>query len=169
MVAAVGGAEPTLTCNSSAHGDGFAQAQLWFNKPSTDPQRWQFQLCQPAALPEAFQGPQCLPRVLLGCSGSAGFHTWAVPRSAKPDIPARKGILTEERTLPGVLRAVMGEFKAGHEAPHFDLCGDLQSEEKIPVFSYPYVEVENQHAERDEWQNRAFLKKHLLLASNLLF
>lgn len=118
VVAAVGGAEPTLTCNSSAHGDGFAQPQLWFNKPSTDPQRWQFQLCQPAALPEAFQGPQCPPQALLGCSGSAGFHTWAVPRSAKPDIPARKGILPEERTLPGVLRAITGESSRLDMKPH---------------------------------------------------
>lgn len=76
--------------------------------------------------------------------------SWAVPRKAKPDIPAGRGILTEGKTLLGCSGPLLGDFQAGvrnwslsccwlvvswskarHEAPRFDLFGDLQSEEKM--------------------------------------
>lgn len=46
----------------------------------------------------------------LGLTPRGATCSWAVPRKAKPDIPAGKGILTEGKTLPGLLRAITGRL-----------------------------------------------------------
>lgn len=150
--------------DSSGHGDEFTQPELWFSKTSPDTQRCQLQLCQPqlcpaASFPESFQDQTpCLglswaalpqPGSSLGCPQQSQSWFLLERGSWRGKLPG--GF---QAGVPKVWSLSLG-VKTGHEIPHLIELGFAEQWKWIPMFSHPYIEVANQHAEKDEWQNSA--------------